>query len=140
VRSEGTLGEMHIAISSDGDLLIARQQARMLATSLGFTVTEVVGIVTAVSEMARNMLMYAGRGVLQVQPVEAGERRGLTVIARYEGPGIPDVHKAMLDGYSTSGGLGMGLPGIRRLMDDFEIESEPRKGTTVTARKWRNHH
>ncbi len=132
--------ELRISICSDGDLLSARQQTRSLALGMGFPLTEVVGIVTALSEMARNMLTYAGRGEVVVRPLRDGERRGLAVVARDEGPGIPDIEKAMLDGYSTSGGLGMGLPGIRRLMDTFHIQSEPRTGTTVTVEKWVNHH
>ncbi len=127
---------LRIVIESDSDLLEARQKARALAFELGFTLTAVVGIVTALSEMARNMLQYAGRGEITVESVRDGDRRGLQMTARDDGPGILDLDKAMMDGYSTSGGLGMGLPGIKRLMDGFEVRTQPRKGTTVTARKW----
>ncbi len=127
---------LRIVIESDGDLLEARQRARALAFELGFSLTAVVGIVTALSEMARNMLQYAGRGDLTLEAIRDGDRRGLQMTAHDDGPGILDLNRAMMDGYSTSGGLGMGLPGIKRLMDGFEVRTEPRKGTTVTARKW----
>ncbi len=140
MRDDRLPADLRVTVGSDGDLLSARQQARSLALQMGFPLTDVVGIVTALSEMARNMLIYAGRGELVIRPLEDGERRGIAVVARDEGPGIPDVEKAMLDGYSTSGGLGMGLPGIRRLMDTFQIQSALRTGTTVTAEKWLNHH
>ncbi len=131
--------EIRTVIVSDGDLLSVRQTVREFALELGFSLTETVEIVTALSEMARNMLMYAGRGELLVRGVVADNRRGIVITAHDEGPGIPDVQKALLDGYSTSGGLGMGLPGIRRLMDRFSITSALQKGTTVTAEKWLNH-
>ncbi len=131
---------LRIVIESDSDLLEARQKARALAFELGFSLTAVVGIVTALSEMARNMLQYAGRGEITVEPIRDGDRRGLQMTARDEGPGILDLQKAMMDGYSTSGGLGMGLPGIKRLMDGFEIRTQRQKGTTVTARKWLERH
>ncbi len=139
MSNEGPHGEIRVTIASDGDLLSVRQSVRALALELGFSVTQTVEIVTALSEMARNMLAYAGRGELVVQRLKKGDRQGLLIVARDEGPGIPDVQKAMLDGYSTSGGLGMGLPGIRRLMDDFTIVSALQKGTTVTVEKWLTH-
>ncbi len=140
MSTERQAKSLKIAIASDSDLLAARQQARAIAFDLGFTLTAVVGIVTALSEMTRNMLTYAGRGELTIEPVRDGERRGILITARDEGPGIPDLQKAMMDGYSTSGGLGMGLPGIKRLMDSFEIRTEPEKGTTVVVRKWLEGH
>jgi serine/threonine-protein kinase RsbT len=127
---------LRLSISSDSDLLAARQQARAIAFDMGFSLTAVVGIVTALSEMTRNMLLYAGRGELAIESIRDGDRRRILISARDEGPGIPDLQKAMMDGYSTSGGLGMGLPGIKRLMDSFEIRTEPEKGTTVIVRKW----
>jgi len=139
VSNERPHGDIRVTIASDGDLLAVRQSVRALALELGFSVTQTVEIVTALSEMARNMLAYAGRGELVVQRLRKGDRQGLLITARDEGPGIPDVQKAMLDGYSTSGGLGMGLPGIRRLMDDFTIVSALQKGTTVTVEKWLTH-
>jgi len=131
---------LKIAIDSDSDLLAARQEARAIAFDLGFSLTAVVGIVTALSEMTRNMLNYAGRGELTIESVRDGDRSGILITAQDEGPGIPDLQKAMMDGYSTSGGLGMGLPGIKRLMDSFEIRTEPEKGTTVIVRKWLESH
>ncbi len=139
MSSNPVFAELRVSIESDGDLLAARRSVRSLALDLGFTVTEAVGIVTALSEMARNMLTYAGRGEIIVRRLESADRRGMVITATDDGPGIPDVQKALLDGYSTSGGLGMGLPGIKRLMDDFQIVSEPGKGTTVTVEKWLNH-
>ncbi len=139
MSSESRNGDLRISIASDGDLLDARRTVRSLALELGFSVTETVGIVTALSEMARNMLSYAGHGELVVRPLREKDRQGIVLVARDEGPGIPDVQKALLDGFSTSGGLGMGLPGIKRLMDDFRIITEHRKGTTVIAEKWLNH-
>lgn len=131
---------LKITIESDSDLLAARQEARAIAFDLGFTLTAVVGIVTALSEMTRNMLTYAGRGELVIESIRDGDRSGILITAHDEGPGIPDLQKAMMDGYSTSGGLGMGLPGIKRLMDSFEIRTEPEKGTTVIVRKWMESH
>jgi serine/threonine-protein kinase RsbT len=93
-------------------------------------------IATAVSEVARNILEYAKRGEVVVAVIQRGDRRGLEVLARDQGPGIADVSQAMQDGFSTSRGLGLGLPGSRRLMDDFELESRVGQGTTVTMRKW----
>jgi serine/threonine-protein kinase RsbT len=131
---------LKITIESDSDLLAARQEARAIAFDLGFALTAVVGIVTALSEMTRNMLTYAGRGELVIESIREGDRSGILITAHDEGPGIPDLQKAMMDGYSTSGGLGMGLPGIKRLMDSFEIRTEPEKGTTVMVRKWLEGH
>jgi serine/threonine-protein kinase RsbT len=110
--------------------------ARTLATYAGFTGADLVMIATAVSEVARNILEYAKRGEVVVAVIQRGDRRGLEVLARDQGPGIADVSQAMQDGFSTSRGLGLGLPGSRRLMDDFELESRIGQGTTVTMRKW----
>ena len=126
-----------VPIGSDSDILIARGQGRALAARLGFPSSDLALIATTISELARNILRYAGSGEIAVQPIDAGHKPGILVIARDKGPGIPDVRKALQDGYSTSGGLGLGLPGVRRLMDEFEIASEPGKGTTVTVKKWK---
>jgi serine/threonine-protein kinase RsbT len=107
-----------------------------MALQLGFRPTEATLIATAISELARNILLYAKTGEIVLGTVERGERRGLEVIARDRGPGIPDPTRAMEDGYSTSGRLGLGLPGVRRLMDEFELRSAPGEGTTVKAKKW----
>jgi len=126
-----------VPIGSDSDILIARGQGRALAARLGFPSSDLALIATTISELARNILRYAGSGEIAVQPIDDGHKPGILVIARDRGPGISDVRKALQDGYSTSGGLGLGLPGVRRLMDEFEIASEPGKGTTVTVKKWK---
>lgn len=128
--------ELHLPIHSDAELLAARQKARQAASELGFGPKDITSIVTSISELARNMLMYAGSGEVIVRGVNGARGIGLEVIARDDGPGIPDLRRALMDGYSTSGGLGMGLPGVRRLMDEFDVQSESGHGTIVTALKW----
>ena len=103
---------------------------------LGFPKTDLALIATAISELARNILTYAGEGEIEVAVEEAGGRRGLVIIARDHGPGIADISLALQDGYSTSRSLGIGLPGVRRLMDEFEVTSDPGSGTVVRAMKW----
>ncbi|HEY3249250.1 MAG TPA: anti-sigma regulatory factor [bacterium] len=125
-----------IAIASDVDVVTARQRGRDLAERLGFSGSELTLIATAISEVARNILEYAKRGEIVLRAAQHGTRRGIVVIARDDGPGIPDVTLVMRDGYSTGKGLGLGLPGARRLMDEFDIFSEIGKGTTVTMKKW----
>ena len=122
-------------IDSDGDIIVARQKGRALAAELGFSPTDVVRIATAISELARNVLSYAHQGEIRLQAVD-DRRRGLVIVARDRGPGIPNVEHAMQDGYSSTGGLGLGMPGVRRLMDEFRIESTVGVGTTVSATKW----
>lgn len=131
-------GERRVSIRSDADILTARQQGRALAEQLGFFGSELTLIATAISEVARNIVEYARAGEMVIRPVDSGVRHGVVIIARDEGPGIPDVVQALQDGYSTSGGLGMGLPGARRLMDEFEIISEIGRGTTVVMKKWKS--
>jgi serine/threonine-protein kinase RsbT len=126
-----------VAIASDTDIVTARQQGRKLSSLLGFSPTEATLVATAISELACNIILYATTGEIVLRALEDGGRRGILVIARDEGPGIPDVRQAMVGGYSTSGGLGLGLCGVKRLVDDFEIVSRVGKGTTVTVRKWR---
>jgi serine/threonine-protein kinase RsbT len=116
--------------------LTARQQGRELAARTGFGAGDQTVIAAAISEVARNIVRYAVRGEIVLRPINHGLRRGLLVVARDQGPGIPDLVLAMQDGYSTGNGFGVGLPGTRRLMDEFEITSEPGRGTTVTMRKW----
>jgi serine/threonine-protein kinase RsbT len=125
-----------IAIRSEADILVARQTARAIAAELGFTRGEVAMIATAISELTRNVVTYAGEGELRVRLTEANGRRGIEVVASDQGPGIEDVALAMQDGYSSGRSLGLGLPGARRLMDELAIESAPGRGTTVTATKW----
>ncbi len=129
--------ETRIEIISDQDIVTARQRGRSLAQQLGFSNSNLTLIATAISELARNILLYARHGELTVAVVENNGTRGIVVVARDEGPGIPDVARAMEIGYSTSGSLGLGLPGVKRLMDEIEIVSESGRGTTVRAMKWK---
>jgi serine/threonine-protein kinase RsbT len=126
-----------VAIRADVDIISARQRGRDLGLELGFPKTDLALIATAISELARNILTYAGEGEIEVAVEDAEGRRGLLIVARDHGPGIPDIGLALQDGYSTSRSLGIGLPGVRRLMDDFEITSELGSGTVVRAAKWR---
>jgi serine/threonine-protein kinase RsbT len=128
--------EERIAILSDSDVVRARQVGRSLAASIGFSQTDQALIATAISELARNIVLYARTGEVRVDALKDGSRRGMLVVARDEGPGIQDVERALEPGFSTSGGLGLGLPGVRRLMDDMKVESKRGRGTTITARKW----
>jgi serine/threonine-protein kinase RsbT len=128
--------EARIAIASDVDIITARKRGRELAAELGFDSGELALIATAISELARNILTYAGRGEIDLGLIENHSRRGVLVVAHDAGPGIADTKLAMQDGYSTARSLGLGLPGVRRLMDEFELISAPGVGTTVTARKW----
>jgi serine/threonine-protein kinase RsbT len=129
-------GDLVIPIKADVDVVTARQRARVLVSGLRFSISELTLIATAISEVARNIVTYAGRGEIVLRIVQRGPRRGLLVIARDQGPGIADIARAMEDGYSTSRSLGLGLPGSRRLMDEFELASELGKGTEVTMTKW----
>jgi serine/threonine-protein kinase RsbT len=126
-----------IQICNDADIVIARQHGRALATKLGFNQVELTMIVTAISELARNIVLYAGRGQITLQVESNHHMTGMVVIASDQGPGIRDVKQAMQDGFSTSGGLGLGLPGIQRLMEEFRIESAVGRGTMITAKRWK---
>ena len=130
-------GEIRVPINSDQDIVGARQKGRTLAAELGFSSADATLIATAISELARNIVSYARRGEIRLQRIQNTTREGIMVVALDEGPGIRDVAQALRDGFSTSGSLGLGLPGVRRLMDEFEIASKPGLGTTVTVRKWR---
>jgi serine/threonine-protein kinase RsbT len=131
-----TDGEASVAIARERDIVVARQKGRELAASAGFGATDQTLIATAISEVARNIVVYAGSGEVLIRIVSEGARRGVLVVASDRGPGIADTSLAMRDGYSTAKSLGVGLPGARRLMDDFTLESELGRGTTVTMRKW----
>lgn len=131
------LREGEIRIESEGDIVAARRAARDAATTLGFNIIDVTRIVTAASELARNVYHYAGSGVMRWSSTVAGGREGLELTFEDHGPGIPDIDQAMESGYSTSRGLGLGLPGAKRLMDEMTVQSEVGKGTTVRIRKWR---
>ena len=128
--------EVRVAITSDEDLVTARAQGRALAERLGFPRPDPTLIATAISEIARNIVVHVGQGEIVLRPVEDTNRYGLIVIAIDEGSGIRNVEAALRDDYSGRGGLGLGIPGARRLMDDFKIESDA-DGTTVTMTKWR---
>ena len=128
--------ELVVQIRADADVLLARQKARELAKSLRFSGSELTLIATAISEVARNIVTYAKQGRIVLRLVSQGRRRGIRVVAEDEGPGIADLARAMEDGYSTSSSLGLGLPGSKRLMDDFDIVSALGMGTTVTMTKW----
>ncbi len=131
------VGELRVAIKSDQDIVLARQKGRAMAIELGFSSGEATLIATTISELARNIISYAGEGQILLKAMQGTKRPGLSVTAADEGPGIADIQQAMRDGFSTSGSLGIGLPGVRRLMDEFEITSQPNRGTTVTVKKWR---
>ena len=129
--------ESRIAIESDSDVVTARQRARELAAGLELTSTDQTLLATAISEVARNITTYATRGEVILSIVrDDGGREGIRVVARDEGPGIEDLERALQDGYTSGSGLGLGLPGARRLVDEFDIESAPSEGTTVTLVKW----
>src|SRR5579885_1816011 len=128
--------ELVVQIRADADVLIARQKARELAKPLNFSASDLTLIATAISEVARNIVTYAKHGQIVLGIVTRGRRRGIRVVAQDEGPGIPDIARAMEDGYSTSSSLGLGLPGSKRLMDEFDVVSTVGKGTTVTLTKW----
>lgn len=131
-----SMTEFVVPIRADVDVLLARQEARRMSSGLRLTSGELTLIATAISEVARNIVAYAGTGEIALRIVQQGSRRGLRVIARDRGPGIADIERAMEDGYSTSRGLGLGLPGSKRLMDEFRIVSEVGKGTEITMTKW----
>jgi RNA polymerase sigma factor (sigma-70 family) len=128
--------ETKVLIAADPDVVTARQRGREMAVRAGFPATDLTLLATAISEIARNIVKFARRGELTITMVSDGGRTGVTIVARDSGPGIPDTARAMQDGYSTYRGLGLGLGGTRRLMDEFDIVSEVGVGTTVTMTKW----
>ena len=129
-------GETRVAIEHETDIVTARQKGRELAALTGLSATEQTLLATAISEVARNIVVYAHHGEVVLAPLEQQGRRGVLVVARDDGPGIADPELAMRDGYSTTRSLGMGLPGAKRLMDEFELSSILGKGTTITMKKW----
>src|SRR5258708_3040900 len=135
-REARVVAETRIAVDRDADIVTARQVGRDLATEIGFSGSELTIVATAISEVARNIITYAVRGEIILSTLHQGGRRAIVVIARDNGPGIPNIEQAMRDGFSTGKSLGLGLPGSKRLMDEFEIVSEPGKGTIVTMKKW----
>jgi serine/threonine-protein kinase RsbT len=127
---------VHVRIQSSADIVTARQQGRALASQAGFSQSNLTIIATAISELARNIVEYAKEGEVIITLISDANKKGVQVVAADQGPGIANVSTVMRDGYSTGNGLGIGLPGARRLMDEFEIASEIGKGTTVTMKKW----
>ena len=138
--SANVAGEIRVSIDSEADIVAARQQGRALAAQFDFSGADLTLIATAISEVARNIVAYAKRGEILLSQTNQGSRRGIVVVARDEGPGIPDIALAMQDGYSTSRGLGLGLPGAKRLMDEFDIASQVGQGTTIVMKKWARQH
>lgn len=131
------MDEIRVPITSDHDIVIARQQGRALALKLEFSSGDSTLVATVISELARNIVSYARHGEILIRSVQNSQRLGIVIVASDDGPGIQDINQAMRDGFSTSGSLGLGLPGVRRLMDDFEIASPEGQGTTVTVKKWK---
>ncbi|HET9644595.1 MAG TPA: anti-sigma regulatory factor [Burkholderiaceae bacterium] len=127
---------MLVPIGSEADIVLARQKARELAANCGFSGPDQTIVALAVSEIARNIVSYARSGRMLFSVLERDARRGIQVVAEDEGPGIPNIELAMRDGYSTARSLGMGLPGAKRVMDEFDLRSAPGNGTTVTMTKW----
>lgn len=123
-------------IAIEQDVVLARQLARKLAQECGMRLIDLTKFVTAVSELARNTMVYGGGGDMDWQILEEGARTGLRVVFRDEGPGIPDLKLAMTDGWTSGGGLGLGLTGAKRLVEEFELETEPGKGTRITITRW----
>lgn len=125
-----------VDIITEWDIVAARQLGRNEAKDVGFGIVDQARITTAISELARNIYLYAGKGNIEIKQITEGNLKGLLIIASDKGPGIQDVRKVMEDGFTTSGGLGAGLPGVKRLMDDFKIETVFGEGTTIIATKW----
>lgn len=126
-----------LPIDSNDDVVLVRQETRKWAAELGFSLVETTKMVTAASELARNALEHGGGGEVMFEIVDDGRRRGLALTFLDEGPGIPDLEHAMTDGFTTGGGLGLGLSGSKRLVNDFSIESEPGTGTKVRITRWK---
>ena len=137
----GVAGEVNLSINGEDDIIAARQRAREVAKSLGFGMVDQSRIATAISELTRNVVRYAtdgrGRVIIRALPAAPPRGPGIEIVVADDGPGIEDMDLVMREGYTTGPGLGMGLPGTRRLMDDMRLESAPGQGTTVTIRKWR---
>lgn len=126
-----------MSIQSSADVVIIRQAVRQFAIELGFSLVDQTKIVTAASELARNTLDYGGGGTVKLEALEQGIRRGLRLTFEDTGPGIPDIDLALKDGFTTGGGLGMGLSGSKRLVNEFNIVSRVGEGTKVTITKWK---
>ena len=125
-----------LVIESEKDIVLARKVVRNVCCEIGFGLTDVTRIVTAASELARNIHRYADKGVMKWQKLEQGHKKGVELRFEDQGPGIADITAALGEGFTTARSMGMGLPGTKRLMDEMEIDSQPGVGTTVTIRKW----
>jgi serine/threonine-protein kinase RsbT len=130
------MSDSAVRVQSQDDVVQVRQKVRAAAAALGFSLVDLTKLVTAASELARNTLVHGGGGLVRIVTVESDGRRGLRLTFADEGPGIPDVDQALTDGYTSGGGLGLGLGGARRLVNEFEIDSRPGAGTRVTVVKW----
>ncbi|HLB86516.1 MAG: ATP-binding protein [Ignavibacteria bacterium 13_1_40CM_2_61_4] len=130
--------ETRVRINSDQDIVVARQKGRSLAVALGFSSGDATLLATAISELARNIVSYAKTGDIVLKIIHGSANSGIQIVARDNGPGIPDVQQALRDGFSTSGSLGLGLPGVMRLVDEFHIASVESQGTTVSIKKWKH--
>ncbi len=128
--------QVHVRIQNSADIVAARQQGRNLASQAGFSHSNLTIIATAISEVARNIVEYAKEGEVIITLISDASKKGVEIIAADNGPGIPDVTTVMRDGFSTGKGLGIGLPGAKRLMDEFAIASQVGNGTVVTMKKW----
>ena len=137
-RATVSNGEIRVEIHSDQDIVSARQRGRALAMQLGFSAVDATFIATTISELARNIVSYAGKGEILLKALQNSNHGGILIVASDKGPGIADLRQALRDGFSTSGSLGLGLPGVRRLMDEFKITSQPGLGTEVEVKKWRS--
>jgi serine/threonine-protein kinase RsbT len=129
--------EVCYPLTSDIDVVAARRIVRDWASEIGLAIVDLTKVVTAASELARNAVLHGGGGVMCLQVVQQAERRGLRVSFRDKGPGIPDIDRAMTDGYTTGHGMGIGLPGAKRLVNHFALESTPEEGTCVTIVRWK---
>jgi serine/threonine-protein kinase RsbT len=130
--------EERVEVTSDADIVPARARGRALAAELGFSRADATLLATAISEIARNIVVHAGRGEIELKPAYEPDRRGVVVVARDDGPGIRDIDAALREGFGTKGGLGLGLPGAQRIMDEFVIQTAANRGTTVTMQMWRS--
>jgi serine/threonine-protein kinase RsbT len=133
------MAETLLPIRGEDDIVASRQRAREIARQLGFGAVDQSRIATAVSELTRNVVRYAtdGHGAVAIREAGGSGRTGIEIVVSDDGPGLPDVDQALRDGFTSGGGMGMGLPGTRRLMDEMSVESAVGRGTTVTIRKWR---
>ena len=127
---------LSVSVDAEADVVCARARGRALALQMGFSAARATLLATAISELARNILLYAGHGEILLSVVENPSRVGIGIVARDKGPGIADLSQALRDGFSSSGRLGLGLPGVRRLMDTFDVQSAPGEGTVVVAKMW----